>query len=413
MEDRKIRVAITHGDTNGIGYELIFKTFAEPEMLDLCTPIIYGSPKVAAYHRKAMNTQANFSIISKAEDAQDGRVNLLACFDDEVKVELGVPTRESGVAALKALDRAMTDFRSQLFDVLVACPVYPASMSDANFTYRGLKDYSETSIGDGAKGVKMMINESLRVALATEGLALKDVPSCITEETLLACIRTVNASMKRDFRLSNPRIGVLALNPVADGDEERNVIGPTVCKAADEGINVYGPYAADEYFGQNQYDAFDVTIAMYDDQAVIPFTTLMQTDGIYYMASLPLVCTAPALTPDFEAAGRGISDESALRHAIFEAIDIVRNRAEYDAPLANPLQKLYHEKRDESEKVRFSIPKKREGFRSDRKPQNTPGQPSVQHPAQQPQVAAAAGKADVEPRDTTPRGEQPSTVAEA
>ena len=297
MEDRKIRVAITHGDTNGIGYELIFKTFAEPEMLELCTPIIYGSPKIAAYHRKAMNTQANFSIINKAEDAQDGRVNLLACFDDEVKVDLGIPTKESGEAALKALDRAMTDFRSQLFDVLVACPVNQASMSDSNFTYRGLKAYSETSIGDGAKGVKMMINETMRIALVTDGLALKDVPSHITEENLLSKIRAVNEAMKRDYRLSNPRIGVLALNPVADGEEEKTIIGPTVCKAADEGINAYGPYSADEYFSQNIYEAFDVTLAMYDDQAVIPFTTLMQSDGIYYVASLPLVCTAPAPTP--------------------------------------------------------------------------------------------------------------------
>ena len=383
MEDRKIRVAITHGDTNGIGYELIFKTFAEPEMLELCTPIIYGSPKIAAYHRKAMNTQANFSIINKAEDAQDGRVNLLACFDDEVKVDLGIPTKESGEAALKALDRAMTDFRSQLFDVLVACPVNQASMSDSNFTYRGLKAYSETSIGDGAKGVKMMINETMRIALVTDGLALKDVPSRITEENLLSKIRAVNEAMKRDYRLSNPRIGVLALNPVADGEEEKTIIGPTVCKAADEGINAYGPYSADEYFSQNIYEAFDVTLAMYDDQAVIPFTTLMQSDGIYYVASLPLVCTAPALTPDFESAGQGTSDESALRHAIFEAIDIVRHREEHDAPLVNPLQKLYHEKRDESEKVRFSIPKKRDGFRNDRRqpsgaPQAAPqGAPQV------------------------------------
>lgn len=383
MEDRKIRVAITHGDTNGIGYELIFKTFAEPEMLELCTPIIYGSPKIAAYHRKAMNTQANFSIINKAEDAQDGRVNLLACFDDEVKVDLGIPTKESGEAALKALDRAMTDFRSQLFDVLVACPVNQASMSDSNFTYRGLKAYSETSIGDGAKGVKMMINETMRIALVTDGLALKDVPSHITEENLLSKICAVNEAMKRDYRLSNPRIGVLALNPVADGEEEKTIIGPTVCKAADEGINAYGPYSADEYFSQNIYEAFDVTLAMYDDQAVIPFTTLMQSDGIYYVASLPLVCTAPALTPDFESAGQGTSDESALRHAIFEAIDIVRHREEHDAPLVNPLQKLYHEKRDESEKVRFSIPKKRDGFRNDRRqpsgaPQAAPqGAPQV------------------------------------
>ena len=364
MEDRRIRVAITHGDTNGIGYELIFKTFAEPEMLELCTPIIYGSPKIAAYHRKAMNTQANFSIINRAEDAQDGRVNLLACFDEEVKVDLGIPTKESGEAALKALDRAMTDFRSQLFDVLVACPVNPESMSYENFTYRGLKEYSETSIGDGAKGLKIMINESLRIALATNGLAIKDVASNITEEGLLDKMRTLHKCIKRDFRLSNPRIAVLALNPKANGDEELNIIDPAVKRAAEEGINAYGPYSAEEFFGNNLYESFDFTLAMYDDQANIPFTTLMQNDGIYYIASLPLVCTAPAQTPDFDAAGRGTSDESALRHAIFEAIDIVRNRSEYDEPLANPLQKLYHERRDESEKVRFSIPKKRDNFRN-------------------------------------------------
>ena len=370
MEDRKIRVAITHGDTNGIGYELIFKTFAEPEMLELCTPIIYGSPKIAAYHRKAMNMQANFSIINKAEDAQDGRVNLLACFDDDVKVDLGMPTKESGEAALKALDRAMTDFRSQLFDVLVACPVNPGSTADANYSYKGLKEYSETSIGDGAKGVKMMINETMRIALATDGLAIKDVPVNITENRLTETIKTLHASLRRDFRLSNPRIAVLALNPDADGAEEHDIIGPAVVKMADEGINVYGPYPSEEYFGRNYYEQFDCTLAMYDDQALVPFTTLMQNDGIYYIASLPLVCTAPALTPDFEAAGRCVSDESALRHAIYEAIDIVRNRDEYDEPLGNPLQKLYHEKRDESEKVRFSIPKRRDQAR-DRKSQPT------------------------------------------
>ena len=269
-------------------------------------------------------------------------------------------------------------------------------MSDANFTYRGLKQYSETSIGDGAKAIKMLINESMRIALATDGLAIKDVPSHITEDLLLAKLRTINEAMKRDFRLSNPRIGVLALNSTANGDEEKNIIGPAVCKAADEGINAYGPYAADEYFGENIYDAFDVTLAMYDDQAVIPFTTLMQNDGIYYVASLPLVCTAPAQTPDFDAAGQGISDESALRHAIFEAIDIVRNRAEYDEPLANPLQKLYHEKRDESEKVRFAIPKKREGFRPDRKqtPRNDNARPMADSKpaAESPQAAPATNE---------------------
>ena len=378
MEDRKIRVAITHGDTNGIGYELIFKTFAEPEMLELCTPIIYGSPKIAAYHRKAMNIQANFSIINRAEDAQDGRVNLLTCFDDEVKVEIGTPTKESGEAALKALDRAMTDFRSQLYDVLVACPVDNTNMSADNYSYKNLKEYSETSIGDGAKGVKIMINETLRIALATDGLAIKDIPANLTEERLVAKIKALHASMQRDFRISNPRIAVLALNPKADGTEENTIIIPAVKRSEEEGINAYGPYAADEFFGHSLYEAFDCVLAMYDDQANIPFTTLMQNDGICYIASLPLVCTAPALSPDFVNAGTGEYDESALRHAIFTAIDIVRNRDEHDLPLANPLEKLYHEKRDDSEKVRFSIPKKREPFNrnehNDRRPSQRPTQ---------------------------------------
>lgn len=374
MEDRKIRVAITHGDTNGIGYELIFKTFAEPEMLEICTPIIYGSPKIAAYHRKAIDTQANFSIINNAADAQDGRVNLLACFDDEVKVELGTPTKESGEAALKALDRAMTDFRSQLFDVLVTCPVCPTNMTDNNggYTYNNLKEFAETCIGDGAKGLKIMENEALRIALATNGLAIKNVSANITEENILEKIEQLQKCLKRDYRLSNPRIGVLALNPNADGTEEKETIIPAIKKAEEEGICAYGPYAAEDYFGRNMSDAFDCTLAMYDDQALIPFSTTMQSNGIYYIASLPLVCTAPALTPDFENAGRGLADENALRHAIYTAIDVLRNRDEYDTPLSNPLPKLYHEKRDESEKVRFSIPKKRESFRGDRRQQHAP-----------------------------------------
>lgn len=373
MEERKIRVAITHGDTNGIGYELIFKAFAEPEMLELCTPIIYGSPKIAAYHRKALDIQANFSIINKAEDAADGRVNLLTCFDDDVKVELGQPTKESGEAAMKALDKAMTDFRSQLFDVLVACPVCLSNLTtnEMGYTYNGLKEYAETCIGDGAKGIKIMVNETLRIALATNGLALKDVPANITEENILDKIRKLNDSMKRDFRLSSPRIGVLALNPGANGNEENTVLRPAIKKAEAEGMTVYGPFAAEEYFGNNSCDAFDCTLAMYDDQANIPFATTMQNDGIYYVSSLPLVCTAPALTPDFTNAGQGIADENALRHAIYAAIDIVRNRDEHDAPLENPLPKLYHEKRDESEKVRFSIPKKRDGFNRDNFKENS------------------------------------------
>ena len=360
MEDRKIRVAITHGDTNGIGYELIFKTFAEPEMLELCTPIIYGSPKVAAYHRKALDIQANFSIINSADEAKDGRVNLLACFDEEVKVELGTPTTESGTAALKALDQAMTDYRSGLFDVLVTCPVCKDNMNGGGFQYKGLKEYIETSIGEGARGIRILLNESLRIASVTDGLPLKNVAESIKESTVTEATCKLNESMKRDFRLTNPRIALLAINPDANGNEEKEVLNPVVSRLSESGTNIYGPYATDSFFGKEMFDAFDCTLAMYDDQATIPFNTLMQEDGTVFIAGLPLVCTAPALTPCFEDAGKNICNENALRHAIYYAIDVFRHREEYDEPLANPLQKLYHEKRDESEKVRFSIPKKRD-----------------------------------------------------
>ena len=360
MEDRKIRVAITHGDTNGVGYELIFKTFSEPEMLELCTPIIYGSPKLAAYHRKALDIQANFSIINSADEAKDGRVNLLACFDEEVKVEFGTPTPESGTAALKALDRAMTDWRSGLFDVLVACPVCKENMNNNGYEYRSLKDYVETSIGEGAHGMTIMLNETLRIASATDSYALKNVATDINQQLIADRIRCLNKSMKRDFRISSPRIALLALNPNANGSEEHDILAPTVGQLSDEDINVYGPYANSSFFGEELFNAFDCTLAMYADQATIPFNTLMQEDGTILVTGLPMVCTTPALTPCFDEAGKNTANENSLRHAIYCAIDVFRHRAEYDEPLANPLPKLYHERRDESEKVRFAIPKKRD-----------------------------------------------------
>ncbi len=358
MENKKIRVAITHGDTNGIGYELIFKTFAEPEMLELCTPIVYGSPKVAAYHRKALGAQANFSIINSAEEARDGRLNVLTCFDDEVKVELGTATEESGAAALKALDRAMTDYRSGLFDVLVACPVCRDKMNANGYQYKGLRDYVEQSIGEGAQGVRILLNDALRIASLTDGQPLKNVAESITAEKLTAAVGKLKESMKRDFRLSNPRIAVLAINPDANGTEENEVIKPAVKTLSESGTNVYGPYATSTFFGKEMFFDFDCTLAMYDDQATIPFNTLMREDGTILITGLPLVCATPATTPCFEIAGKDTAEPNTLRHAIYCAIDTFRHRMEHDEPLADPLPKLYREKRDESEKVRFAMSKK-------------------------------------------------------
>ena len=297
-QERKIRVAITQGDTNGVGYEVILKAFADPAMFELCTPIIYGSPKIAAYHRKALELETNFSIINSAEEARDGRLNLLTCFDDEVKVELGQPSQEAGQAALMALDRAMTDFRSGLYDVLVTAPINKATIQSPGFKFPGHTEYIETSVGEGKKALMILMNENLRVALVTTHLPIKNVAQAITKETIIEKATIFHQSLKRDFRVSNPRIAVLALNPHAGdegvlGDEEQTIIKPAIDELAANGIQAFGPYPADGFFGAATYIHFDGVLAMYHDQGLAPFKTIAIGDGVNYTAGLPIVRTSP------------------------------------------------------------------------------------------------------------------------
>jgi 4-hydroxythreonine-4-phosphate dehydrogenase len=362
-ENRKIRVAITHGDTNGIGYELIFKTFAEPEILELCTPIIYGSPKVATYHRKALNIPANFSIINDARDTQDGRVNMLPAFDEEVKVDLGMPTQESSRAAIQAMDKAITDYKDGLFDVLVTGPVDKNNMHVDGFDFSNER-FIEMCIGDDQKGLCLTLNDRLRVALMTDDVALRDVAPAITKESVKEKATVFFNTLKRDFSIPVPRIAVLALNPndteSHPGKEEKEAIVPAIQELADAGINVFGPYQADQFYAEGYFTAFDGILAMYHDQGVAPLKALNPESNIHFMAGLSLVAISPDQGPCYNIAGTGKADESAFRQAIYTGIDIFRNRESYDAPYAEPLPKLYHEKKDDSEKVRFAIPKKHE-----------------------------------------------------
>ncbi len=363
MDNQKVRVAITHGDTNGIGYELIFKSFTEPEMLELCTPIIYGSPKVAAYYRKAMNLPGQFSIIQKAEDALDGRINLLAAVEDDVKVDMGMPTEESGQAAVKALDRAMTDFRNGLYDVLVTAPVSNTNAQIENYPFQGHKSYIETSLGEGKKAMSILIGGDLRIASVTEKTPLKNVPEAITTAAIVEKVTLMQQTLKRDFLITNPRIAVLALNPKSNegnscGSEESEIIIPAINALVEKGVQAFGPYASDEFFGKGYFTEFDGVMAMYHDQATTPFHSLYTEDGVIYTAGMPIVRMAADVNPCFSIVGTGQADETSFRHAIYDAIDVFRHRQSFDEALENPLPKLYHEKRDESEKVRFSIPKK-------------------------------------------------------
>lgn len=369
-QERKIRVAITQGDTNGVGYEVIFKAFADPTILELCTPIIYGSPKIAAYHRKALNIEINFSIINNADEARDGRINMLNCFDDEVKVELGQPSTEAGEAALKALDRAMTDFRSGLYDVLVTAPINKATIQSPSFHFPGHTEYIETSVGDGQKALMILMNETLRVALVTTHLPIKDVAKAITKEGIIEKATIFHTALKRDFRISNPRIAILALNPHAGddgllGQEEKEIISPAIDELAGKGIQAFGPYPADGFFGSGAYDHFDGVLAMYHDQGLAPFKTIALESGVNYTAGLPIVRTSPDHGTAYDIAGQGKADENSMRQAIYTAIDVFRNRQNYDEPLKNPLPKLFHEKREDGDKARFAV-RPKDQFRKDK-----------------------------------------------
>ena len=351
MEDRKIRVAITHGDTNGIGYEVILKAFEDPMMLELCTPIIYGSSKIASYHRKTMNLEAPFSVIKSAEEAHEGRLNLLNTFDDDVKIEFGESTDESAAAAAKALQRAKEDLMNHLYDVLVLGPVKP-----------------NPNPAREDRALLMMVSGDVRIGLVTNHLPIKDVPQAITTEKVIEKGRLFYTSLKRDFRISCPRLAVLALNP-QEGTEEKEVICPAIETLENEGMQVFGPYVADSFFGDGLFEQFDGVLAMYDDQGTVPFKTLAHEYGIKLKAGISAICTTPAHGPAFDIAGKGIADEQSLRHAVYTAIDMYRHRIEYDEPLAHPLPKLYHEKREDGEKVRFAIPKPKDMLRKQDAPQ--------------------------------------------
>ena len=352
----KIKIGITHGDPNGVGYEVILKAFADPMMLELCTPIVYGSPKIASYHRKGMELQTNYNAISQASEANPDALNILHCTADEVKVEFGQATAEAGAAAYAALERAVKDWKGGLIDVLVTAPINKHSIQSEKFHFPGHTEYIQAKVGkDDQQALMILMNDRIRVALATTHLPIQDVAAHITEDAILRKLQLLHLSLKRDFGISNPRIAMLALNPHAGdegllGKEEQEVLKPAMQKAEEEGINVYGPYAADGFFGARTYESFDAVLAMYHDQGLAPFKLLAMDDGVNFTAGLDIVRTSPDHGTAYDIAGKGVANENAFRQAIYAAIDIYRNRQSWDEARQNPLQKLYVDKRDRAER---------------------------------------------------------------
>lgn len=360
MENHKIRVAITQGDTNGVGLELILKAFSEMDVLELCTPIIYSSQKTILDYANELGLNTHLNFIKNASEARDGKVNVVSCYTEEVPLDLGLSSKESSLAGVKALDQALTDHRDGLYDVLVCCPMENNIINAGGYKFADQTRYIETSIDKNCHTTAIYLNEMMRMATVTDHDSLSTVAAAITAENMTEKIRTMHQSLKRDFRLSNPRIAVLALNPSTNGKEEEEVIRPVIAEQATKGIQVFGPYQADTFFGNREFEAFDGILAMYHDQAMLPVRMITDSAIVRILTGMPLVCTMPDCGTMMEVAGKNVVEPQALYSAIYAAIDIFRFRQEYDAPMGNPLPKLYHERPDNGEKLRFSIPKKKE-----------------------------------------------------
>ncbi|MBQ9558600.1 MAG: 4-hydroxythreonine-4-phosphate dehydrogenase PdxA [Bacteroidaceae bacterium] len=357
--NERIRIGITQGDTNGVGYEVILKTFSEPTMLELCTPVIYGNPRIATYHRKGMGLTTNFAAIQSANEVQPDRLNMVVVDDSEVKIEMGTPSTDAGRQALLALENAVKDLREGKIDALVTAPVNKHSIQADNFRFPGHTEYIQDRLGEGQEALMILMNDRLRVALATTHLPISQVAQAITQETIVAKLRILHHSLLRDFSISAPRIAVLALNPHAGdngllGSEEQDILKPAIEQANAEGIPTFGPYAADGFFGARQYEHFDAVLSMYHDQGLTAFKALATDTGVNFTAGLPVVRTSPAHGTAYDIAGRGIADENSFRQAIFTATDICRNRRAYDEAHGNPLPKLFHDRREEDFRQRRS-----------------------------------------------------------
>jgi len=341
----KIILGISHGDVNGISYEVILKTLLDTRIYEVCTPILYGSAKVAAYHRKALNLPAqNINLIKSADEATQRKAYLINCINDEIRVELGKSTPMAGESSYSALQKAVTDLKEGKIDALVTGPIDKHNIQSDTFHFPGHTEYLAAQY-PGSESLMLMVNEVMKIGVVTGHYALKDVPGKITQELILEKLRIMNKSLVEDFNIRKPRIAVFSLNPHAGdsgllGSEEEKIISPAIKLARDQNILAFGPFSADGFFGAGTYSKFDGLLAMYHDQGLIPFKALSYEGGVNYTAGLPIVRTSPAHGTAYEIAGKNEASENSFRHALYMACDILKNREEYKELTANPLKSV-------------------------------------------------------------------------
>ncbi|WP_288238290.1 4-hydroxythreonine-4-phosphate dehydrogenase PdxA [uncultured Alistipes sp.] len=347
MPENKFKIGITQGDTNGIGWEVILKALADPRMTELFTPVVYGSPKAAAYYRNTIAEieQFSFNPVASAAEARRGKVNLVAC-GETADIAPGKPTPEAGRAAVEALQTAMRDLKAEHLDALVTAPFDKETVQADDFRYTGHTEYLSAEL----QGESMMImcSDVLRVGLVTKHIPVSEIAANIKREKIVKDLHTLRRSLIGDFGIVEPRIAVMALNPHAGdggllGREEQEIIKPAIVEAFGQGVLAFGPFAADGLFAGGGYAKYDGILAMYHDQGLAPFKTL-SPDGVNFTAGLSAVRTSPDHGTAFDIAGQDKADEQSMRNAIYTAIDIVEHRIAWAEWTRNPLQRAERER---------------------------------------------------------------------
>ncbi|MCM1006204.1 MAG: 4-hydroxythreonine-4-phosphate dehydrogenase PdxA [Prevotella sp.] len=356
---RNIRVGITHGDINGIGYEVIMKALANEMITELCTPVIFGHQRAMMQYRKqcGIDPAFRFTPVATTEDIKDGEINFIEIAkDQEITLTPGKPSAEGGALALAALEEAVKALRSRRIDVLVTAPINKEAMKMAGFPFPGHTEYLADRLGDGTEPVMILMsdNPQLRVALQSTHLPIVDVAKSVTTEAIADKLHSLNSTMRKDFAIERPKIAVLSLNPHAGdggaiGNEEVDVISPAIEQTAKRKIQAFGPYASDGFFGSGKQELFDVILAMYHDQGLIPFKMLAMEHGVNFTAGLPYVRTSPDHGTGYDIVGKGEADPTSMREAIYAAIDIYRRRWDYIRSRSNPLKKQYVDKSGDKE----------------------------------------------------------------
>ncbi|MDP9231079.1 MAG: 4-hydroxythreonine-4-phosphate dehydrogenase PdxA [Bacteroidota bacterium] len=344
-QNKKPVIGITCGDLNGIGIELIIKTFSDNRIMDLCTPLIFGSNKVINFYRKAV-PEINFSYQSTKElnRLNNKQVNIFNCWEEEVAITPGQLTDTSGNYAIKSLTAAVQALKDNMIDGLVTAPIHKKNTQSAYFNFTGHTPYLRHAF-DASDVVMLLCAGDFRVALVTEHIPISEIAKQITKEVILSKLNILHQSLEKDFGINRPKIAVLGLNPHAGdegliGNEEATEIKPAIKEAKNNNLLVFGPYSSDAFFARSQHQKFDAVLAMYHDQGLIPFKSLAIGEGINYTAGLSIVRTSPDHGVAFDIAGKNKADASSFTSAIFECIDIINRRKEYEENRRNPLKKI-------------------------------------------------------------------------